>query len=97
MRPEETIEKKFVEECTNLDVLVYKFEIRGTRGAPDRIVFLPNGKTIFVEFKVPLARLSPHQVKFIKQLQMLRHEVLVATDWETPLKRIKEILNGKRN
>jgi len=95
MRPEERIEKRFVEECRQLGVDAYKFEIPGIRGAPDRMVLMPEGKILFVEFKVPLGKLSSQQRVFIKRLQMKRFEVMVATDVDEPLRKVKEIMRGK--
>ena len=92
MRPEEKIEKKFVSECAKIGVTAYKFEVPGIKGAPDRIMFLPGGITLFVEFKEPGGgTLSKHQINFINRLQRLGFEVHVATDWETPLKIVKEL------
>jgi len=96
MRPEEKIEKKFVEECKRLGVDAYKFEVPGKRGAPDRMVLMPEGKILFVEFKVPLGKLSSQQRAFIKELQIKRFDVMVATDVKGPLKLVKEIMHAKR-
>ncbi len=92
-RPEETVEKEFVKRCKRLGVTAHKFEINGTKGAPDRIIFLPAGITLFVEFKRPNGgNLSEHQIEFIRELRQLHHRVIVADNWEYPLEIVKRLL-----
>lgn len=49
------------------------------RGFPDRTVLLPNGRTLFIEFKRRDGKgeLSPQQVRTIENLRALGHEVHV--------------------
>lgn len=90
MRPEETIEKKFVEECKKIGVLAYKLEIEGMKGAPDRMCLLPNGKAIFVEFKRPNGgSIAEHQKRFLQKLVSFGFDAFVADSWEYPLLHIK--------
>jgi hypothetical protein len=92
-RPEETVEKEFVKQCKRLGVTAHKFEIAGTKGAPDRIIFLPDGQTLFVEFKRPNGgNLSEHQIDFINHLKRLHHKVIVTDEWEYPLEIVKRLL-----
>lgn len=81
MRPEEKVEKEFVEECKRIyGIDAYKFEIRNKKGAPDRIMFLPQATTILIEFKKPGLRedgLSKHQIEFIDDLTQKGFSVLV--------------------
>ena len=46
----------------------------GERGVPDRIVILPNGKTVYVELKAPGKKSSPLQVKWFDRLEGLGHK-----------------------
>jgi hypothetical protein len=95
-RPEETIEKEFVKQCKRLGVMAHKFEINGTKGAPDRIIFLPAGITLFVEFKRPNGgNLSEHQIEFIDNLRKMQHMVIVADSWEYPLEIVKKLFGDK--
>ena len=93
MRPEEIIEKKFVASCASLGINAYKFKIDGTKGAPDRVVFLPKGKVVLIEFKQPGGETSKHQDQFIKQLKNLGHECHVCDNWEFPLSLIQTYIN----
>lgn len=94
MRPEEAIEKKFVERCkTELNIDSWKFEIKGKKGPPDRIIFLKCATTIFIEFKRPNGgELSEHQIKFINNLRNLGFKVLVTDNVEEAMNFVKEYL-----
>lgn len=94
MRPEEAIEKKFVERCkTELNIDSWKFEIKGKKGPPDRIIFLKCATTIFIEFKRPNGgELSEHQIKFINNLRNLGFKVLVTDSVEEAMNFVKEHL-----
>ncbi|CAC9041432.1 VRR-NUC domain-containing protein [Staphylococcus aureus] len=46
---ESTLEKYLVKEITKLNGLCLKWVAPGTRGVPDRIIIMPEGKTYFVE------------------------------------------------
>ena len=93
MRPEETIEKKFVEECSKIEVKAIKLEVQGDKGWPDRLCLLPNGITVFVEFKRPGGgEVSQHQKKKLNWLHTSKFRVLVADSWEQPLKYIEDII-----
>ncbi|HDE4009722.1 TPA: VRR-NUC domain-containing protein, partial [Staphylococcus aureus] len=48
---ESTLEKYLVKEITKLNGLCLKWVAPGTRGVPDRIIIMPEGKTYFVEMK----------------------------------------------
>lgn len=93
MRPEETIEKKFVEECKHkFGIDAYKFEIKNKKGAPDRIMFLPQATTILIEFKKPgitSEGLSKHQIEFIDDLTKKGFSVLVTDEVEEALDFVK--------
>jgi hypothetical protein len=60
--------------------IVFKFTPDGQRGWPDRLVLLPNGKCIFIEFKHPGQRLRKLQVERHRQLKTLGHEVETHVD-----------------
>lgn len=90
---EKEIENKFVEECLKLGVNARKLIFPGERGAPDRIVFLPNGKTLFVEFKRPnTGKTSQHQNEIIEELSKLGHMVMTATNFIDPLLVVKRYI-----
>lgn len=55
---ESTIEAKLVKAVKAAGGLCYKFVSPGNPGVPDRIVILPGGRTIYVELKTEVGRLS---------------------------------------
>ena len=93
MRPEETIEREFVSACASIGVQAFKFEIRGKKGAPDRIIFLPKGKVLLVEFKQPGGVTSKHQDMFIAELTKLGHDCIVADNWKYPFNIVRTYIN----
>lgn len=58
---ESEIERVLVEEVKRLGGRAYKWTSPGNDGVPDRIVFLPDTRVIFVELKTDTGRLSPLQ------------------------------------
>lgn len=89
-RPEETIEKKFVKKAKELGVICYKFEVVGTKGAPDQMCLIPGGGIVFFEFKRPGGgKVSHHQEEFIKSLQKIGQQAFVVDSWEEPLNIIR--------
>lgn len=93
MRPEEKIEKRFVKKAEGLGLLAYKFEVHGKKGAPDRMVLLPNGKIVFIEFKRPDGGVvSHHQYEFIEELRNLGFVAWIEDSWEDPIKKLKGML-----
>ena len=97
MRPEEKVEKKFVEECKKIGVKAFKFELKEIKGAPDRIIFLPAGMILFFEFKRPGGgKLSEHQEVFIQNLKSYGHQVYVVDSVEQPLEIVKSFLDAAK-
>lgn len=93
MRPEEKIEKEFVAECKKRNILQCKFEVDGFRGAPDRMVFLPDGMVFFIEFKRPGGgKVSQHQAKFLARLDSLGFKTLLTCCWEEPIEWIEDYI-----
>lgn len=75
MQLEKDIENKFVEWVKNKGGLIYKWE--GSRKKIDRIVVTGTGQVLFIEFKRPGGKLSPHQKKIIGELEYHNANVLV--------------------
>lgn len=67
---ESKIEKALVKRATAAGGLVRKLAWVGRRGAPDRLVKLPDRPPMFVELKAPGGRLS--------KLQELEHQRMAA-------------------
>ena len=55
----------------------YKWVSPGNSGVPDRIVFLPGGKVIFVELKTDSGKVSAQQKIQINRIQSLGRDVRV--------------------
>jgi hypothetical protein len=85
-----TIERQFVSQCESIGIRAFKFELKGIKGAPDRIVFLPNGKSLLIEFKRPGASTSKHQDEFIDWLNSLGHETIISDNWEYPFNLVRK-------
>ena len=81
MRPEATIENRFVEYAEARDCMALKLRIDGRNGWPDRTVITPAGRTMFVEFKTTKGCLSAAQREWIVELQSLGYDVTVATSF----------------
>ncbi len=58
---ESTIERRLVKAVKEAGGLCYKFVSPGNPGVPDRIVVLPDGRTVFVELKTEVGRLAAIQ------------------------------------
>lgn len=81
-----------MEECNKLGIKALKFEVKGTKGVPDRIILLPKGKTLFIEFKKPNGLTSVHQDEFIEYLHELGFDAYVFDNWEKPLELVKSFV-----
>lgn len=92
MRPEEKIEKRFVKKVDELGCRAIKWEIAGKKGAHDRMVLIPGGEIIFIEFKAPGGVQSFHQKEFDRELQELGFRTYLFDNWEEPLKIVKIIM-----
>lgn len=61
MEREKRVEKYVSEEVRKMDGLSLKFVSPGNDGVPDRILVFPDGRTVFVELKTDVGRLSQVQ------------------------------------
>lgn len=72
---ESALESRLVREVKRIGGIAPKWVSPGNRGVPDRLVILPNGKTVYVEMKAPGKPLKPLQEKWAKTLSKLGHTV----------------------
>ena len=72
---ERSLEARLVRRAKSMGGLALKWVSPSTAGVPDRIVFLPGGRIIFVELKSPGKRLSPLQARMASVLTELGAEV----------------------
>lgn len=74
---ESAIESLLVRSVQDVGGRCYKWVSPGNSGVPDRIVFLPDGRVIFVELKTETGRTSALQDWHINALRGLGQTVLV--------------------
>jgi hypothetical protein len=92
---EKDIEKKICDYVTSVGGKAIKFEDKSMRGAPDRIVLLPSGKVLFIEFKrseCVAARVQ--QVYYHEKLMNLGFKVKVVGSVTEGIDFINEELGG---
>jgi hypothetical protein len=79
---ESAVERRFVRYMKQSEdlCLCLKFTCQGSTGWPDRMVLLPKGRVVFVEFKRPGGKLRPLQKERHRQLKELGHEVWTTDD-----------------
>jgi hypothetical protein len=86
---EHAVEAQFVEWVEAVGFRTIKLELRHDRGWPDRIVILPGGVTVWVEFKrlgeVP-TKLQQHRHNF---LRAHGHVVICTDDARTAYDEVK--------
>jgi hypothetical protein len=70
---ESTLERRLVREVERIGGLAPKLVSPGNRGVPDRLVILPNGRTVYVEMKAPGKPLEPLQEHWKRKLLNLGH------------------------
>lgn len=66
---EKDIERWLGERLKRLGCLYFKFVSPMNPGVPDRIVILPGGKTVYVELKTEVGRLSNVQQRQIARMR----------------------------
>lgn len=75
---ESSIESGFQRKASSHGWLTYKLDSgRISRGWPDRLVCLPGGITLFIEFKSPTGKVTPLQAHIHDKLRALGHIVHV--------------------
>ena len=87
---ESAIESKFVKEAKKLGCLVKKLDSEGNVGWPDRLVLVPGGAILLIEFKRPGGALSPVQEAWHDDAKKIGHKPYVCYSWQAALNLIKE-------
>lgn len=90
---ENVIENEFVKAVKKAGGMAYKLTSQTANGLPDRLVLLPNAKTVFVELKAPKKMLRPLQRKRRYQLMKLGFPVLCINELQQIQPCIDAILN----
>ena len=79
---ERQIEKRLKDRAKAMGGLALKWTSPAFAGVPDRIVFLPGGRILFVELKAPGKKPTPLQVKVAQTLIALGAEVYLVDSKE---------------
>jgi hypothetical protein len=79
---EKKIEERLRKKAKEAGGLAAKWVSPSMSGVPDRIVFLPGGKIIFVELKRPGEKTTPLQDRIIEILRGLGADVRVVDSME---------------
>lgn len=66
---EKEIERWLGEQMKKLGCLYFKFVSPSNPGVPDRIVITPDGRTIYLELKTEIGRLSNIQKRQIERMR----------------------------
>lgn len=78
-KPEGKIEDYLLEKSKKIGGMCVKFTSPGTNGVPDRVIILPEHKTVFVELKAPGEKLRALQRITITKMQSHGAIVFVAS------------------
>lgn len=78
---EKHLEQKVNKLCKSLGLRVTKFVDQSRRGAPDRIVWYPRGRLLFIEAKFGRNGLSDHQIEYHDILRAEGHEVISSNNF----------------
>lgn len=79
---ERRIEAALVKAARDVGGMALKWTSPGMTGVPDRIVFLPKGRIVFVELKAPGKKPTPLQLKVQQQIRDLGFQVEVIDSME---------------
>jgi len=88
---EAVVEKRLKKEIEKIGGKALKFVSPGMSGVPDRIVFLPGGKIIFIELKAPGKKPKPMQNYRAKELRNLGCDVRCIDTVEKVMELIEEV------
>ena len=94
MTDEKTIERRLRREAGKLGALPLKFTSQYHRGMPDRIILLPEGRTVFAEIKTHGKKPTRLQEKAIARLRALGFRCEVV-DSEEKLDELMKSLNDE--
>lgn len=87
---EKHIEQKFVQTLKKVCHLKsLKLNVMFSRGWPDRLILIPGGRPLFIEFKRPGEELTDLQREIHEFLKSLGYEVEVHTSAETAIESVQ--------
>ena len=88
---ESAIEARLVRMVRERGGLCYKFVSPGNPGVPDRIIITPDGKTIYVELKTEVGRLSAMQKWQRRELEKRNIDVRVLKGLDQVKEFVREV------
>lgn len=91
---ESDIEARLVRAVKAKGGLCYKFVSPGNPGVPDRIVITPDGRTIYVELKTEVGRLSSLQKWQRAEMEKRGAEVRVLKGLEQVKEFVREVFSA---
>ena len=91
---ESTIEARLVREIRKRGGLCYKFVSPGNPGVPDRIAILPGGRTVYIELKTEIGRLSKVQRWQQEEIQKRGADIRVLKGMDQVLEFLREVDAG---
>ena len=89
---ESQIERAFCRKVRERGGVPAKFVSPGLAGVPDRLLLLPGGRTLFIEFKAPGGHLRALQRKRHDELRSLGFDVRVIDSHESANLLLEEVL-----
>ena len=89
---EPQIERNFRKSVQALGCIVVKFNDPAHRGAPDRLILCPNGRTVFVEFKRPGCEPERHQIEYMETLRKMGYLVGWADNEAAAVRWVKKVI-----
>jgi len=94
---ERDIENEFASKVRELGCKCYKFEVKGEKGVADRLVFIPGGTTILIEFKRLgcLNNTTPHQKVFLREMKAMGFAALATDSYDYALSLVKAAIQLK--
>ena len=80
---ESVVEKKVSEWARKREVLVWKLNVSGRRGLPDRLFIFPSGRIVFIEFKRQGERPRKMQLYIHQKLRDRNVPIIVGDHYDT--------------
>ena len=96
-RIEQQIEDEFVEKSRTYGVRAIKFIDPSNTGAPDRLIFCPNGRTLLIEFKKPGGKVAEKQIEYHRWLDSLGFQVEIHDSVDEAIQSLERFLDGDSN
>lgn len=91
---ESQIERNLVDRIKTRGGLCYKFVSPANPGVPDRVIIVPDGRTVFVELKTESGSLSKIQERQISEMRKRGADVRVCKGLESVKDLVEDLFPG---